>query len=384
MTAVPLHCLDSRGLEQFLARRRFNPNLSLEMSLDENLVAILSKANEFVPSAAGSILLDHPAEKTQGRRAAELTFIATFGESAAPLLGQRIAANRGIVGHVYQSGAAYLAPDARTDQFFWPGMDLETKYTTESLLAVPIRIGNDVCGVLELINRQGGERFNQRDCDLLAIFADYISISIQNVLDGRHAHEVAKRDNLTGLFNDRYLHIALDRAIGECRHSGQDLSVLFLDLDFFKRVNDTHGHLAGSQVLREVGALIGGFAKDRRPEWIAARYGGDEFVLAMPAVGLSPAANLAEELRNAILQATYCDEPGDIQLEPLHLGGLTCSIGVASLKRHVLPDVPPNQCKSTLLRLADSAMYVAKETGRNQTAVAGKPLRRTTALPALR
>jgi diguanylate cyclase (GGDEF)-like protein len=384
MTAVPLHCLDSRGLEQFLARRRFNPNLTLEMSLAENLVAILRKANEFVPSSAGSILLDHPSEKTLGRRAAELTFIAAFGDASAHLVGQRIIANRGIVGHVYQSGAAYLAPDARADEHFWPGMDKATKYTTESLLAVPIRIGSDICGVLELINRLDGAPFSERDRGLMAIFADYISISIQNVLDGRQAHEIAKRDNLTGLYNDRYLHIALDRAIADCRSAGQDLSVLFLDLDYFKRVNDTHGHLAGSQVLREMGTLLSAFAKDRQPDWITARYGGDEFVIAMPALGLSPAVGFAEDIRNAIVQASFCDQPSEIQLEPLHLTGLTCSVGVASLRRHVLADTPPEQCKSTLLRLADSAMYVAKETGRNQTAMAGKPIRRTGVMPVTR
>jgi diguanylate cyclase (GGDEF)-like protein len=371
------HCLDPVALEQFLARRRANPDLGLQMSLAENLLEVLRKANEFAPSDAGSILLDDPTEKSLDRPRNTLTFIAAFGEKSEQLVGARIPAGRGIVGHVYRSGEAYHAPDVSRDRFFWAGVDEETQYRTHSLVAVPIRIGQDVCGVLELINRHRAHEYSEQDRNLLAIFAGYISISIQNVLDGRLAQEIARRDNLTGLFNDRFLHIAMEQAISANREAGQDLAVLFVDLDFFKRVNDTHGHLAGSQVLREVGELLRRLAKDADPEWIQARYGGDEFVVALPATGLAAAVSTAERIRTAILAHTFCAKPGDIQPEPLHLTGLTCSVGVATMRRHLPQGLTSEQSKSYLLRLADSAMYVAKETGRNQTAVAGKPVRRT-------
>src|SRR5204862_8349646 len=125
---------------------------------------------------------------------------------------------------------------------FYRQMDEPTSYQTESLIAVPIRIEQEVCGVLELINRTDAPAYSREDRNLLEIFAGYISISIQNVLDGRQAQEIAKRDNLTGLYNDRYLHIALSDTIRHCRAEDLDLSLLFLDLDFFKHVNDTHGH----------------------------------------------------------------------------------------------------------------------------------------------
>ena len=377
--AGTVHCLDTAGLERFLERRRANPDLVIEISLAEHLAEVLRKANEFVPSSAGSILLDNPGEKiTDDRRSNQLTFIAAFGDKAEGLIGQRIPADRGIAGHVYMSGQAYFAPDVQKDRFFWGGVDQKTAYTTESLVAVPIRIGHDVCGVLELINRHGAEVYSHRDRDLLAIFAGYLSISIENVLDGRSAQEIARRDNLTGLYNDRYLHVALEQSVRRSRDSGQDLSVLFLDLDFFKRVNDSHGHLAGSQVLREVGHLLRHVSRGHDPEWLAARYGGDEFVLALPDQGLAQAVSLAESIRSAILRQTFCTVPGEILPEVLNLKGLTCSIGVASLRRHTHAGLGIDQAKSTLLRLADAAMYVAKETGRNQTAVAGKPIRRDT------
>lgn len=371
---VRYHSLDPSELDRFLERRRANPNFPLELSLAENLVEILRKANEFVPSAAGSILLDDPGTKKTERYANRLTFIAAFGDKSEGLLGQTIPAREGIAGHVYVSGEPYQTPDAQVDDKFYSGVDRQTQYTTQTLVAIPIRIEQEVCGVLELINRHGHPDFTPQDRKLLEIFASYISISIQNVLDGRQAQEIAKRDNLTGLYNDRYLHVALSQSIERCRQHTDDLAVLFLDLDFFKRVNDTHGHLAGSQVLREIGHLLD--VKIEEVEGIAARYGGDEFVLVLPGGNLEQSVDVAEEIRSGILDAVFCREDGDIQPEPLHLTGITCSIGVATLRRHVTEETSVDDARSMLLRLADAAMYVAKETGRNRTAIAGEPVRR--------
>lgn len=371
---IELESLDPGELERFLDRRR--ASRSPELSLTDNLLEVLRKANEFVPSSAGSILLDDPRKKSQDRRRNRLTFIAAFGEKASELIGESIPADRGIAGHVYLTGETYSTSQAQGDPHFFSEVDENTQYTTQSVIAIPVRIEHEVCGVLELLNRQHADGFSHNDLNLLEIFAGYISISIQNVLDGRMAQEIAKRDNLTGLFNDRYLHVALTRAIHRARTGEDDLAILFLDLDYFKRVNDTHGHLAGSQVLREVGAVLGAGAE--RWDGMAARYGGDEFVLVMPGLDLREAVELAEDLRSEINNSTFCDEPGDIMPEVLSLTGLTCSIGVATLRRHLTEDLSEEACRSSILRLADAAMYVAKETGRNRTAVAGEPVRRRT------
>jgi diguanylate cyclase (GGDEF)-like protein len=367
---VEFHCLDQAHLVRFLERRRVNPFVSLQLSLADNLTEILRRANGFVPSAAGSILLDNPAEKLADRRQNRLTFIATFGDKASGLLGQSIPAERGIAGEVYQSGQPYATVDTRADRFFYAAVDEQTTYQTESLIAIPIRIEHDVCGVLELINREGEAGYTEQDMNLLEIFAGYISISIQNVLDARQAQEIAKRDNLTGLFNDRYLHIVLAQEIRSCRDGGQDLSILFLDLDYFKRVNDTHGHLAGSQVLREVGQILR--HKVSHLGGLAARYGGDEFVVLLPGLDLDRGIDAAEEIRTTVIETTFSSKPGEIQSDPLFLKGVSCSIGVATMRRHLADDLSLPESKSALLRLADAAMYVAKETGRNRTAVAGQ------------
>ena len=368
------HCLEPQDLEAFLERRRAIPSFALDMSLSENLVEVLRKAAEFVPSEAGSILLDNPKEKKPQRELNVLTFIAAFGEKAEQLVGRHISARTGIAGHVYVSGKSYRTQDVDKDELHNAAFDRDNGYRTDSLVAIPVRIENEVCGVLELVNRRESDNFDRQDLNLLEIFAGYIAISIQNVLDGRQAQEIAKRDNLTGLFNDRYLHISLSRAIARCRREDQDLALLFLDLDFFKRVNDTHGHLAGSQVLREAGQLL----REEASPWeeaIPARYGGDEFVIAVPGLDLEGGISLAEEIRTRIVENHFIDKPGEIQPDPIHLTGLTCSIGVATLRRHMTDEESVEKCKSTLLRLADAAMYVAKETGRNRTATAGEPVR---------
>ena len=367
------HSLEPQDLEAFLERRRAIPSFALDMSLAENLLEVLRKANEFVPSEAGSILLDNPKEKRPDRPNNSLTFIATFGEKARELLGREISAADGIAGHVYVTGEPYRSQDLDQDELHHPDFAASSGYKTDSLVAIPVRIENEVCGVLELINRHEATGYRTQDLNLLEIFADYIAISIQNVLDGRQAQEIAKRDNLTGLYNDRYLHIALSRSIARCRREDSDLALLFLDLDFFKRVNDTHGHLAGSQVLREVGQLLREVAPFRRS--IPARYGGDEFVIAVPELDLDDGIALAERIRTQIVENVFMEKTGEIQPDPLHLTGLTCSVGVASLRRHLTNEDSVEKCKSTLLRLADAAMYVAKETGRNRTAIAGEPVR---------
>lgn len=368
---VDVVSLDPIALEKFLERHRANPpHFPLEMSLADNLVEVLRKANEFVPSEAGSILLDDPRSKRRDRRKNSLTFLAAFGSQAEAILGQTIASESGIAGHVYQTGHAYFTSDANTDPLFDASIDKETSYSTRSLIAIPIRINVDVCGVLELLNRQGAESYSEQDRNLLEIFADYIAIAIQNVLDGKLAYEYAKRDNLTGLYNDRYLHSALEAAIEGCRASATDLALLFLDLDYFKRVNDTHSHLAGSQVLREFGQMLRRRVTETETGAVVARYGGDEFVVVVPGAGRDQALALARELREEVRATVFCREPGEIQAEPLHLRGLTCSIGVATLHRTIPAGANLATTKSLLLRHADGAMYRAKEDGRDRIAEA--------------
>ncbi|HNX51906.1 MAG TPA: GGDEF domain-containing protein, partial [Thermoanaerobaculaceae bacterium] len=180
---------------------------------------------------------------------------------------------------------------------------------------------------------------------------------------------------LTGLYNDRFLHHGLQATIEQALAQGQEVGLLFLDLDHFKTINDIHGHLAGSRVLTEVGAMLrqilpGGC--------LGARYGGDEFIIVLPGASPPEAFWVAETIRKNIESYVFLSEadPHDSANYPaVHIKGvITCSIGVATLRSDVL-SLPggvrdPVSAKNELLRSADSCMYMAKERGRNLTVTA--------------
>src|SRR5262249_55592332 len=141
----------------------------------------------------------------------------------------------------------YISDKADEDPFFTSEIDSMSGYKTGTVLCVPVIVGESICGVLELLNRRGGGPYVPRDLELLQIFAGYISSSIKNALDAIRARELARRDDLTGLFNDRFFHARLRDEIERAEHYATELSLLFMDLDHFKQINDTHGHLAGSR-----------------------------------------------------------------------------------------------------------------------------------------
>jgi diguanylate cyclase (GGDEF)-like protein len=219
------------------------------------------------------------------------------------------------------------------------------------------------------VNRLDGKSFTPRDMTLLEIFAGYTSFTLQNALDAKRAQELAKKDDLTGLYNDRWFNVRLTETLSEARETGRELTLIFMDLDQFKTVNDVHGHLAGSQVLREVGFLLKRIVQ--RGSATVARYGGDEFVIILPETKLEDGVIVCEEIREAIEQHVFLSREWSYNMPPLHLGGIiSASIGIA---QH-LPDRetaarPVELEKSDLLKRADAAMYKAKSLGRNKVII---------------
>jgi diguanylate cyclase (GGDEF)-like protein len=358
--------LEGAHLERFLQRQKAGG--LPEIDLGWELRHMLERARALVPSESGSILLDDPLTKVDERAENELFFVAAFGAAAERLPGKRVPSTRGIAGKVYRTGRPHLAGDARADADFSPEVDRATGHVTRSIVAAPITIGTTVIGVIELVDRVGGGPFTERDLALLEIFAGYTSSTLQNALDAKRANELARRDDLTGLSNDRWLHVRLVELIAEADAARQECALIFFDLDRFKEVNDRYGHLAGSQVLREVGFLLKRTVDV--PGAILARYGGDEFVVGLPATGLSGGAEVAETLRRAIEETTFIDRHHGPELPALYLrGSITASLGVAA-HRPGLSDEPAHAKERSLLHRADAAMYVAKARGKNQVASA--------------
>jgi diguanylate cyclase (GGDEF)-like protein len=364
---IQFHSLEIPDLERFLERHKAGFSLRSEMDLDVLLKQILQKAYEFVPSESGSILLDDPFSKVASRRENELVFIATFGSASRDLIGQRLSAKNGIAGQVYQTGMPYLSADVEEDSFFFPHIDKMLHHKTHSVVCVPIYIGKHVCGVLELINRLEGRTFTERDMTLLEIFAGYTSFTLQNALDAKRAHELAKKDDLTGLYNDRWFNVRMTEMLTDARKSGEECVLIFMDLDHFKVNNDCYGHLAGSQVLREVGFILKRIVVQK--DATVARYGGDEFVMILPNTALDEGLGVCEDIRKSIEEHTYLDHDYGFGMPALHLKGiLSASIGIAQF----LPELggePADREKSELLKRADAAMYKAKSLGKNQVIV---------------
>jgi diguanylate cyclase (GGDEF)-like protein len=166
--------------------------------------------------------------------------------------------------------------------------------------------------------------------------------------DGKELQLLATRDGLTGLYNHRTFYALLADELTRAKRFKRPVSLLLLDIDHFKRVNDTHGHLAGDAVLRELGGLLG---RQARAINRVCRYGGEEITVILPETGLEAAANVAERLR-AVVEA----QPFDANSEPIRI---TVSIGVASFPAHA-------DGAAALVAAADTALYAAKQRGRNR------------------
>ncbi|HEU4561073.1 MAG TPA: sensor domain-containing diguanylate cyclase [Longimicrobium sp.] len=362
------HSLDGAGLDRFLLRTRAGAAIPLDVDLGVQLTQILERARALVPARSGSILLDDPLRKVGDRAQNDLWFVTAFGPAGDRLPGTRLPAGHGIAGKVYASGRPHLAADAPADPSFSPEVDRATGHQTHSVVAAPIAIGSTVCGVIELVDRLQGDRFDERDLALLEIFAGYTSSTLQNALDAKRAAELARRDDLTGLSNDRWLHHRLVEMIAEAHAAEKPLALIFFDLDYFKSINDTHGHLAGSQVLREMGFLLRRLVT--APDALLARYGGDEFVVCLPAATLRQGQLAAEEIRDAIEGSIFIDQDYGDAMPALYLtGAVTASLGVAEYGA-AGSDARPHAAARALLQRADTAMYAAKAAGRNRVVLA--------------
>ena len=223
-------------------------------------------------------------------------------------------------------------------------------------LALPLRARSRNVAVLVVVDRQRSKTvptLGERVTGLLASAFEGPTVALDNALRLRRAEALSVTDDLTQLYNSRYLNQVLRRETKRASRSGRPLSLLFVDLDGFKNVNDNHGHLAGSRGLVEAAEVI---RRSARETDVIARFGGDEFALVLPDTGAEGAEAVGERVRERIAAHRF--------LEGLGLAiHLTVSIGVATL-----PDVAASV--EELVHAADAAMYRVKESGKNGVYVA--------------
>ncbi len=357
---------DDTIIDRILQRKSKRRHPVREVDLRGVLRKILLSANEFVPSESGSILLDDPLLKWDKEHKGRLYFMACFGVGSSALAGTHLPDDVGIVGATYRSGMPYLSKDISRDDKFYDAIDKKIAYESKSILAMPIKIDDSVVGVIELINRREKVNYDDRDLSILEIFSSYTSTLVKNALDARRFEDLSKVDNLTGLYNDRYFYDRLDMETQKAIEEGSDLSLIFFDLDHFKQVNDRHGHLVGSQVLKEVAIIVEEVFLDSGAA--SARYGGDEFVILMPGYSLEESNDYGETLREAIERNVFVREGSSAgEPAPKIEGLITCSVGIASLEKEEGKEL--KKMKEALIRAADSAMYRSKDLGKNRVSL---------------
>jgi diguanylate cyclase (GGDEF)-like protein len=217
----------------------------------------------------------------------------------------------------------------------------------QSFLGVPVVFQDHATGLIALYN-SGARAFTEEDAQVAELFASQVAIALDNSRRVEHMEKQAVTDQLTGLYNRRAFALMAEKEVGRARRYQRPLALILFDIDHFKGVNDTYGHLVGDHVLRVLTELV---TRTTRATDIVCRYGGEEFIVLMPEAGREEAMARAERLREEISRMTVVTAEGTLSL--------TVSLGVAGLGPNGGEDL------NSLINRADRAMYQAKAAGRD-------------------
>jgi two-component system, cell cycle response regulator len=295
------------------------------------LLEILDRAIERVEAERGSIILyDRRADLLRVQVVRGLADKVVEDQiNRGEIERQSFHAGEGIAGRVFANRKPYIANQSDTGG--------------HSIVCLPLLIGEECIGVLNLTNKRGSG-FDADDLEILQAIASQTALTIQKA----DLYQLAVSDELTGLYVRRYFQRRLDEEFARFARYGTPFSVLMLDVDHFKAVNDTHGHDAGDAVLREVAALL---AHEARETDVVARYGGEEFVVLMPETRCDGATVAGERIRRRIEAHCVACRTASVNV--------TVSIGIAEV------DGSDADAES-LQKRADDALYRAKRAGRNR------------------
>jgi diguanylate cyclase (GGDEF)-like protein len=343
--------IESRQMDHLRVFHDVARTLTTSLDLEVILRAIMEKMAAFFGPERWSLLMIDTEAK-------DLYYAIAVGENADTLRGLRVPLGSGVAGWVAATGNPLVVPNVSLDPHWSVFARNNPDLKIESIACFPIRSGEETLGVIQLLNSKL-DLMSEYSLSFLRTLCDYAAIAIGNARSVTLIHQLTITDDCTGLFNARHLYTRLDELVNQT-HTGLPVpfSLVFIDLDHFKSVNDTYGHLVGSRLLAEVGGLI---RRTVGPTNEVFRYGGDEFCILMPGMGKAPSAALTRTLCNRLREHVFLTR----QQLNLQISG---SFGLATC-----PD--DGDTVHAMLRSADSMMYEVKNTTRNDVAVMGMELR---------
>ncbi len=328
--------LDQRVLDLQMLQR-LSTKISSKLEQEDLLRLIVELFMEVAQVEKGSLMLWDEKKK-------RLSIAYGIGISEEAKKHLRLKRGEGIAGSVFEKKRSLVINDTLRDRHY---KSLKTKkklHRTETLLALPLVAKGEGVGVITLSNKVSRQPFIRRDEELLSTLASHAAIAIQNAM----LYEQAIHDGLTSLYAHTFFQNYLEQEIRKAKRYQTPLSLLMIDIDHFKRFNDTYGHPAGDTVLVNIARLL---KQAIRGADIAARYGGEEFTLILPETDAKGAYLLAERLRKKV-------EAFDFLKEKKKRVKITTSIGVAGYRKGMRREV--------LIGQADQALYRAKREGRNR------------------
>lgn len=318
--------------------------ISSELDLSQLLHSIVKRAATLLNASGGEIGLFEESSKQ--------ILIVVGHNLGQDFTGVRVSLGEGLLGRVAETRKPLIVKDymkwrGRSEKFLGA--------TLRAAMASPLLIGGQLLGVIAIVRADNDQGFTKNDQTLLQMFAQQAAIAVKNAELFNELEKLTRTDTLTGLFNRRGLIEMSQSEFERAKRSGYPLSMIMVDIDFFKLVNDQYGHTVGDQILR---ILSDELQRNLRGIDILCRYGGEEFAILLPETTLQSAREVAERLRVAAVKLQFTSIHADINI--------TISLGISTMPGDTAD-------LETLLDQADEALYSAKTSGRNRVCIYGEP-----------
>jgi diguanylate cyclase (GGDEF)-like protein len=314
--------------------------LTSSLDLESILITIMRQMERFYRPETWTLLLTDEQRK-------DLYCVIADGHFDSQLAEIRIPIGQGVAGGVAERGEPVILPNVEASNAVIRKFERQVDFEIRSAVCMPLRSRQKTLGVMQLFNLPP-EAFSEPSIATLTVLSDFAAIAIENARTFQRVQELTITDECTGLYNLRHFENSLQQEIARCERFSTPMSIIFVDLDHFKLVNDQYGHQVGSHLLAEVSSTL---KSQVRSIDLCFRYGGDEFVVLLPGTDKRTAARVAERLLSTLRKTSF------LMLPALSLN-VRASIGIASYPED-------GGSGEEVLNAADTRMYHVKETSRD-------------------